>query len=205
MQITTCMARSVDHVNMGDRKALALDQGRHEAVKGVEIRQAQINVTPEGLEPTTRIPRSVLEDPPAYAIGDSGLPLLVGSILATQPLPGHQSDRRAVEGSHELGDEGRIVLPIPVEGDHDRGAGGMNTRPDSGALTAACLVPNEAQPRTRRPGAQNLLSGIIRRAVIDIDDLEGRQLGAGPLDLLHEGKDIERLVLDGNDDADARA
>ena len=73
------MSRAVDHVHMGDGKTLALDQRRHETVEGVEIRQAQIDVAPEGLEAAAGIPRSVLEDPPPHAIGNPATQALISA------------------------------------------------------------------------------------------------------------------------------
>ena len=103
-----------------------------------------------------------------------------------------------------MGNEGRIVLPVPVESNDDGPAGSMDAGANGRALAAARLMPDEAQPWPRRAGAQNLLDGRIRRAVVHIDQLEGRERRTGALDLLHQGENVERLVFDRHHDADAR-
>ncbi len=90
------MTRPIDDVHMGDLEPFPLDEGRHEAVQGVEIRKRQIDIAPKRLEAAAGIAGSVAQDPAADPVGDAGLPFLVGTILASGALARHQRDFRIV-------------------------------------------------------------------------------------------------------------
>ena len=90
------MTRPIDDVHMGDLEPFPLDEGRHEAVQGVEIRKRQIDIAPKRLEAAAGIAGSVAQDPAADPVGDARLPFLVGTVLASGALARHQRDFRIV-------------------------------------------------------------------------------------------------------------
>src|SRR5438477_12679575 len=79
-------ARTVDHVDIADPKALARDQRRQKPMQAVEIRQRQKYLAPESLEAAAGVARAVAQHGAAYGIGNSGLKLLEAGIFASEPL-----------------------------------------------------------------------------------------------------------------------
>ena len=200
------MARPVDHVHMGDPVPLALDQGRHEAVQGVEIGQRadrRRGGTPSARSPypASRPSGSARARRWRCATATSCRRRPCGRPAGRPPEPTDGSSRAATSCGMKAGS----FWPSPSRVTTIGAARGMDAGAHRRALAAARLVPDEAQPRPRCPGAQDLLDGRVGRAVIHIDHLEGPERRAGALDLLHQGEDVERFVLDGHHDADARA
>ena len=199
------MARAVDHVDMGDVEPLALHQRRHEAVKGVEIRQREVDVAAERLEAAAGIARAVLQDPPANAVGDARLPLLVGTVLAPDPLAGDERRRRgsASRAATSSGMKAGSFWPSPSRvrrSRRDRAA--ATPRAHRRALAAARLV---ADDRSQGRVARAFISSPTRRvgrAVIHVDRPRRAQGRAGALDLLEQERERSALVLDRHDDAE---
>ena len=190
------MARPIDHVDMRDRVALALDQRGHEAVQRVEIWQREIDVATEHLQTAACVAGAVLAGcGPRTPLAMRDCQVLEGAVLATDPLPGRKTrfGTARLEGRDQSRNESRIVLPVAVEGRDDGAARGEDARAHRGALAATRVVTDDAQPRPRRAGFQELGRRSIGRAVVHIDHFEGRAAGAGALDLLQQREDVRAL------------
>ena len=73
-----------------------------------------------------------------------------------------------------------------------------------GALPAAHLVTQHAQPGPRCPRPLEFARRVVARSVIHIEDFERRKRRAGALDLVEERHDVRCLVANRDDDAEAR-
>ena len=100
----------------------------------IEVWQRQEHVAVERLEAAAGIARAVAQHDTAHAIGDARLKFLEARRLAADALAGNHSDAGcpASKRLNQLGEEGRIVLAVAVEGH------------DSGALACATPVRNAA-------------------------------------------------------------
>jgi len=79
-----------------------------------------------------------------------------------------------IERAQQRRDEGWIVLAIAVERDHHARARVRDAGTHRRRLPAGGRMLDLAQPRTARRQVGELRFGAIGRAVVDIDDLEGR-------------------------------
>src|SRR5690554_1363695 len=85
----------VGPVDMGDRQALADDEGRDEAVPAVEIGQTQEDVPRKRLEAAAGIARAVGEHGAAHRVGDARGKALEGRIGALGALALRQAAVRS--------------------------------------------------------------------------------------------------------------
>src|SRR5690242_1096047 len=89
------MARTIDHVDIGDIETLAAHQRRQEAMQTIEIRHREEHLARECLQPAAGVPGAVAQDRATYSVGEFRLHFLETGVLAPDPLAGRKSDAAA--------------------------------------------------------------------------------------------------------------
>ncbi len=106
---------------------------------------------------------------------------------------------RLQQGDHRR-DVRRVVLAVAVEGGDEGGAGVAHAGGDRLALAAAGGVRN-TRSHGREPIASRRIAGArVVAPVVDVDHLEAGDGAERGLDLVDQGHDVLRLVLDRHDD-----
>jgi hypothetical protein len=95
------------------------------------------------------------------------------------------------------------ILAVAVQGGDPGAAGMLDAGDDASALPAARFVADDAQRCALGKRLPQALRGLIRAAVVDIDDLM-RNSEEGGADLADERQDVGSLVAHRHDDRDQR-
>lgn len=177
-----------------------LHQRRQVAVHVVEIRQVEEGGALEQLDAAAGVRGVIAQHARADGIGPLAGPALAARILAIDAPAGEQPDLRIGLGTcgQQLGDIGRVVLAVAIEGGDPRRARGLDAGAHCRALPA--LADMVQHPQVRVGGLQRLqyLQAVVLGVVVDVDDLEidlATQRGG---DFIDQRRDVVAFVEDGN-------
>jgi hypothetical protein len=173
----------------------------------VEIREREIGVAAERLEPAARVPRPVAQQPTPDRVGRAGGEALGHRIVALGALAGHEGEARGRGIGQQRGQQVRDflgrVLPVAVERADERRAGGPHGIVDGGRLPRGAGMGDDGHRQVGMGGGEALQrrAGVIAGAVIGHADLEGPDRqggGAAGLQQRHGGRPfVEHRNADG--------
>ncbi|MNM70802.1 hypothetical protein D3C81_824440 [compost metagenome] len=168
----------------------------------VEVRQIEEGVALEQLDAAAGIGGVIAQHARADGVGPLAGPALAAAVLAVDAPAGKQLHLGigGTAGLQQLGDIGRIVLAITIEGGDPRCTRMLDAGTYCGALPALRNVVQH--PQFRRGGLQALQhgQGVIARMIVDVDDLERQPAAQCSGDFGHQGRDVVALVEYWDDD-----
>ncbi len=183
------------------------ENGGEEAVHAARELRARQELAPIGLEPAAAV-----VDGHARRARDEPVRCLRRQharekrLLAREAPPAGDVDAGPFERGEEPRNVARVVLPVAVEGHHDRAARVGEARRERRGLAEVPVEVDDAEVRILGRKRAEAGERRVGAAVVDENDLVGAaDAGGNTGDLGEEGVDVALLVVDRHDDRERRS